>query len=142
VSRAAVNVDGAEAAAIGPGLLVLVAVAPGDTGADARAMAAKVAMLRVLADDEGKMNRSLLDQGGEVLVVSQFTLYADTRRGNRPSFSAAAPPAAAAPLIDEMVAALRDLGARTKTGVFGARMSIELVNDGPVTLIVEVPPGR
>jgi D-tyrosyl-tRNA(Tyr) deacylase len=123
---------------IGPGLLVLLGVAGGDTEADAGRLAAKVAKLRVFEDEQGRFDRSLPETGGAALVVSQFTLIADTAKGNRPSFSEAARPELAEPLYDRFGQALRELGVPVQTGVFGARMSVELVNDGPVTIILEV----
>jgi D-aminoacyl-tRNA deacylase len=124
---------------IGPGLLVLLGVAEGDGEADADRLAGRVARLRIFADDDGRFDRSLLDTGGAALVVSQFTLIADTTRGNRPSFSAAARPERAEPLYEHVCAALRALGVAVETGVFGARMEVELVNDGPVTIVLEEP---
>lgn len=138
VTQARVTVDGREVAATGPGLLVLLGVGRGDDRASARRLAARTARLRVFADDAGLMNRSLLDVGGEALVVSQFTLYGDARRGNRPSFTAAAPPAEGEALYQEYVAALRDEGVPVQTGVFGAHMEVALVNDGPVTVLLEI----
>jgi D-tyrosyl-tRNA(Tyr) deacylase len=123
--------------AIGPGLCVLLGVAEGDDEAAAERLAGKVARLRIFEDADGKFDRSLLDTGGAALVVSQFTLIADTAKGNRPSFSAAARPEVAEPLYERFAAALRELGVPVETGVFGARMAIELVNDGPVTIILE-----
>ncbi len=123
---------------IGPGLCVLLGVAEGDTAADAERLAGKVAQLRIFENDEGKFDRSLLDVGGEALVVSQFTLIADTEKGNRPSFAGAARPEQAGPLYEHFCVALRDLGVPVQTGVFGARMELELVNDGPVTIVVDV----
>lgn len=137
VSRASVSVDGREVASIGRGVLALVGVRRGDDADRARALAAKIAGLRILADAEGKMNRSVLDEGAEALVVSQFTLYGDARRGRRPSFVDAAPPEEASVLVEEVVTALRDAGVRTRTGVFGASMAVDLVNDGPVTILIE-----
>lgn len=137
VSRASVAVDGREVASIGRGVLALVGVRRGDDADRARALAAKIAGLRILADAEGKMNRSVLDEGAEALVVSQFTLYGDARRGRRPSFVDAAPPEEASVLVEEVVTALRDAGVRTRTGVFGASMAVDLVNDGPVTILIE-----
>ena len=137
VSRASVGVDGRVAAAIGPGLLVLLGVAAGDVDADAARFAGKVARLRVLENEEGRFDRSLLDTGGAALVVSQFTLLADTTKGNRPSFAGAAAPEAAEPLYAAFCAALRALGVPVATGVFGARMAVELINNGPVTLILD-----
>jgi D-aminoacyl-tRNA deacylase len=140
VSEAAVRVDGEELGAIGVGLCVLVGAAAGDSEASARRLAEKVWRLRVFPDDtasSSSMNRSLADIGGAALVVSQFTLYGDTRRGRRPSWSAAAPPEEAEPLVDAFVDELRGLGATVQTGRFGAHMTVELVNDGPVTLLLE-----
>ena len=122
---------------IGPGLCVLLGVAATDDGPSAERLAGRVARLRVLEGAEGTLDRSLLDTGGAALVVSQFTLIADTRRGNRPSFSGAAHPALAEPLYERFADALRALGVPVETGVFGARMKLELVNDGPVTVILE-----
>ena len=132
------TVDGAVVGAIGPGLCVLVGVAHGDGPDEARALARKLWNLRVLPDDEGLMNRSVADAGGEILVVSQFTLYGDTSRGRRPSWVAAARPEHAEPLVEAVVEELTSLGARVATGRFRADMQVELVNDGPVTLVVEV----
>ena len=123
--------------AIGPGLVILLGVAGGDDAGQAVRLAEKVAKLRIFEDEAGRFDRSLLDAGGEALVVSQFTLLAETGRGNRPSFSNAARPEDAEPLYERFTAALRELGVRTETGVFGARMAVELVNDGPVTLILQ-----
>ena len=124
---------------IGPGLCILVGVTHDDTPADAEKLAAKVHGLRVFDDEAGVMNRSLAETGGGALVVSQFTLYGDTRKGRRPSWVAAARPEQAEPLIEGFVAALRALGASVATGRFRADMQVELVNDGPVTLLLEVP---
>jgi D-tyrosyl-tRNA(Tyr) deacylase len=137
VSEARVRVDDAVVGEIGAGLCVLVGVTHDDDGASARRLAAKVWNLRVFPDGEAAMQRSLADTGGAALVVSQFTLYGDTRRGRRPSWTAAAPPAVAEPLVDAFAAALRALGAPVATGRFGAHMAVELVNDGPVTLLLE-----
>lgn len=123
--------------AIGAGLCVLLGVAAGDDEEIADRLAAKVAKLRVFEDDRGRFTHSLLDTGGAALVVSQFTLLADTTRGNRPSFTAAAPSDRAEPLYERFVEALRALGVAVETGVFGARMSVELANDGPVTLVLD-----
>ncbi len=132
VSEASVTVGGEEVARIGRGLVVLLGVRRGDTDADADRLAAKLLALRIFEDGDGKMNLSVRDAGGEVLCVSQFTLYGDTRKGNRPSFMDAAPPEEAEPLYERV----RDaLGARG--GVFGARMAVALVNDGPVTVLLE-----
>jgi D-tyrosyl-tRNA(Tyr) deacylase len=132
VSQASVTVEGEQVAAIGPGLLVLLGVRRGDGSAEADRIAAKLLALRIFEDDGGKMNLSVGDVGGELLCVSQFTLYGDSRRGNRPSFVDAAPPEQAEPLYERVREAVGAQG-----GVFGARMTVELVNDGPVTLIVE-----
>jgi D-tyrosyl-tRNA(Tyr) deacylase len=132
VSEASVMVDGREVSSIGPGLLVLLGVRRGDTEAEADRIAAKLLALRVFEDADGKMNRSVQDAGGEILCVSQFTLYGDTRKGNRPSFVDAAPPEEAEPLYERVREAL---GA--KGGVFGARMAVALANDGPVSLLIE-----
>ena len=123
---------------IGEGLLVLLGVADGDTEADTERLAGKIARLRIFEGDSGKFDRSLLDAGGAALVVSQFTLIADTAKGNRPSFSEAARPEVAEPLYDRFCEALREAGVPVQTGVFGARMTVELVNDGPVTIILDV----
>lgn len=138
VARASVTVDGELVGAIGHGLCVLVGVAHSDDRAAVAKLAEKVWNLRVFEDGDGVMNRSAADVGGELLVVSQFTLYADTSRGRRPSWSAAAPPELAEPLIDELVERLRGFGATVATGRFRAEMQVELVNDGPVTLMIEV----
>ena len=122
---------------IGPGLCVLVGVAEGDGEAAATRLAGKLARLRVFPDDEGRFDRSLLDTGGSALVVSQFTLIADTAKGNRPSFSGAAPPAEAEPLVERVASELRALGVPVETGVFGAMMLVELANDGPVTIVLD-----
>ena len=135
-------VDGAVVGAVDRGLLVLVGVARTDGDADAKALAAKIAGLRIFPDADGVMNRSVADVGGEVLVVSQFTLYGDVRRGRRPSFSVAAPPEQAAPLVREVVSAFERFGLRVSTGVFGAMMEVSLVNDGPVTILIDVLDGR
>ncbi|GAB4439535.1 MAG: D-aminoacyl-tRNA deacylase [Chloroflexi bacterium OHK40] len=137
VSEASVEVDGAIVGQTGPGLLILLGVGHGDTPAEAQLLAEKTAGLRIFADDEGKFNRSLLDTGGGALVVSQFTLYADTRRGRRPGFSEAAPPAEAAPLVDAFCTALGALGVPVERGVFGASMRVRLTNEGPVTIILD-----
>ncbi len=137
VEQASVTVEGREVAAVGRGFLALVGVGPDDSPATAARLAAKVAALRVFDDGEGHMNLSLSDTGGELLAVSQFTLYADTRKGNRPSFTGAAPPAQAEELYEAFVAALRAVGVPVATGVFGAHMRVALVNDGPVTILLE-----
>ena len=122
---------------IGAGVCVLLGIARGDTAADAERLAGKVARLRVFENDQGKFDLSLLDTGGAALVVSQFTLIADTAKGNRPSFTEAAPPEEAEALYEAFCAAVRALGVEVETGAFGARMQLELVNDGPVTIILE-----
>jgi len=137
VSRAEVRVDGSRISEIGPGLLVLVGVAGGDAAGDAVHLAGKAVNLRIFDDDQGKLNRSLLDTGGEMLCVSQFTLLGDCRRGRRPSFTDAAPPGHGEELFEQFVAECRALGAVCRTGAFGATMEVELVNDGPVTLIID-----
>ena len=142
VSRASVTVDGDVVASIGHGLLLLVGVEDGDTQADADAAVTKVADLRIFSDDMGRMNRSVLDVGGEALVVSQFTLAADVRKGRRPSFTRAADPAVAAPMVDAFAAQLAAAGVATQQGVFGAMMDVELVNDGPVTIVIDTMDGR
>jgi D-tyrosyl-tRNA(Tyr) deacylase len=137
VSEASVTVDDTVIGQIGHGLLVLLGAGATDDTADADVLAAKIANLRVFSDADGRFNRSLLDVGGAALVVSQFTLYADTRRGRRPSFSEAAAPEVAAPLIDAFAAALRRLSVEVATGAFGAHMHVALVNDGPVTILLD-----
>jgi D-tyrosyl-tRNA(Tyr) deacylase len=137
VSRASVRVDGAVTGEIGKGLLVLLAVGREDGPSDADALADKVANLRIFDDGSGQMNLSVLQTGGEVLVVSQFTLYGDSRRGRRPSFVAAAPPEAASALYRQFVARVAAAGPRVAEGVFRAHMDVELVNDGPVTLLLD-----
>jgi D-tyrosyl-tRNA(Tyr) deacylase len=132
VAQASVTPGGA----IGAGLCILLGVAADDTETDAVRLAEQTAKLRIFENDDGKLDRSLLDTGGEALVVSQFALLADTAKGNRPSFSAAARPELAEPLCERFVAALRDLGVPVETGVFGARMSVSLTNDGPVTIVL------
>lgn len=137
VRRASVEVDGAIVGAIGPGLLALVGVTHDDGPANAEKLAGKLAHLRIFDDEAGVMNRSLVDCGGEALVVSQFTLYGDTSRGRRPSWIAAARPEHAEPLVSAVVEALGALGPTVATGVFRAEMVVDLLNDGPVTVIVE-----
>ena len=134
VSHASVTVDGKVVGQIGQGLLVLLGVGQGDSEVQVKALADKIVYLRIFGDDEGKMNRSLLDIGGEVLVVSQFTLYADTRRGRRPSFTDAAPPSVAEPLVERFKDAIAAYGLTVADGIFGAYMQVELLNDGPVTI--------
>jgi D-tyrosyl-tRNA(Tyr) deacylase len=137
VTRARVTVKGSLQGEVGAGLCVLLGVAREDTAEEAQRLATKVARLRVFENDEGRFDRSLLDTGGAALVVSQFTLIADTGKGNRPSFSEAAPPATAEALYEAFCAELRALGVHVETGVFGTRMAVELVNDGPVTIVLE-----
>jgi D-tyrosyl-tRNA(Tyr) deacylase len=137
VSRASVSVDGASVSEIDAGLLVLVGIAAEDDAALAERLAEKCAELRIFPDDAGRFDRSLVDVGGEALVVSQFTLLADTRRGRRPSFTDAAPPEIAAPIVQAFADSLRRLGLRVSDGVFGAKMDVELVNDGPVTIVLD-----
>src|ERR1700730_2303277 len=134
VSRASVTVDEQIVGQIGQGLLVLLGVGQGDSDLQVKALADKIVHLRIFGDDEGKMNRSLLDVGGEVLVVSQFTLYADMHRGRRPSFINAAPPSLAEPLVERFKEALATYGLKVEGGVFGAYMEVELINSGPVTI--------
>jgi D-tyrosyl-tRNA(Tyr) deacylase len=136
-TRAKVIVDNETVGSIGAGLLVLLGVARGDGPVEARRLAEKTAELRIFADADGKFNRSLVDTGGSALVVSQFTLLADVRRGRRPSFVDAAPPDQAEGLVDAFVAALRERGVRVETGRFGAHMLVELENDGPVTIVLD-----
>jgi D-aminoacyl-tRNA deacylase len=137
VTRARVLVDGAVAGEIGPGLGVLVAVGREDTTATAAAMAEKIVHLRIFNDAAGKMNLSLIETSGAVLAVSQFTLYGDARGQRRPSFIHAAPPGQGKALYEEFLRALRSLGVKVETGVFQAHMSVELVNDGPVTILLD-----
>ena len=138
VGGASVAVDGVVCGSIGHGMLVLVAVTAGDDASDIEWLVHKLAALRIFDDDAGVMNRSLVDCGGDLLAVSQFTLYASTRRGNRPSYSAAAPPLLAQPLFDAFVtAAVQMLGKPVPTGRFGATMQVSLVNDGPITLLLD-----
>ena len=138
VSEAAVRVDGETLGEIGPGLLVLVCAMQGDAQTNAQALAAKVAKLRIFKDDAGKMNRALTDIGGQALVVSQFTLAADTSRGNRPGFSTAAAPAEGDRLYEYFAEQLRGQGIEVAQGRFGADMKVSLVNDGPVTIWMEL----
>jgi D-aminoacyl-tRNA deacylase len=138
VARASVRVGGDDVAAIGAGLLVLLGVADGDGEEQAEQLAGKIARLRVFANEEGRFDRSLLDTGGAALVVSQFTLIADTAKGNRPSFTGAATPEQAEALYERFCTGLRELGVPVAQGVFGARMEVELVNDGPVTIVLDV----
>jgi D-tyrosyl-tRNA(Tyr) deacylase len=137
VSFARVSVEGSVRSEIGPGLLVFVGVAGDDGPADVEYVAGKVRDLRIFPDDAGRMNRSVVDTGGAVLVVSQFTLHADCRKGRRPSLDAAAPPTLARALYEEVVRRLRDTGLVVATGVFQAQMDVELLNDGPVTMLLD-----
>jgi D-tyrosyl-tRNA(Tyr) deacylase len=137
VSRAYVTVEGRVAGEIAAGLMILLGVGRNDTSAVAANMADKIANLRIFEDDQGKMNRSLLDVQGSALVVSQFTLYGDARGQRRPSFIAAAPPEQAKKLYEEFGKALRNFGITVATGIFGAMMSVELVNEGPVTILLD-----
>lgn len=142
VSEARVLVDGAVVGGIGNGMLMLVGVASGDTMSDVGALVAKVAGLRIFVDDDMKMNRSIADTRGSILVVSQFTLLADVRRGRRPSFVAAASPADAEPLIEVLCQELRQRGITVQEGAFGAHMEVELISDGPVTIILDTIDGQ
>lgn len=137
VTEAAVTVDGRETGRIGPGLLILLGVRATDTAAETAWLADKCLNLRIFEDDAGKFNRSLLEVGGEALVVSQFTLYGDASRGRRPGFTDAARPELAVPLYEAFIRLLRDAGVRVATGEFGAKMDVRLVNHGPVTLMIE-----
>jgi len=137
VSNASVSVSGETIASTGPGLLILLGVQKGDAPSDAAALAAKCCELRIFEDESGKMNRSLLDSGGEMLVVSQFTLAADCRRGRRPSFDPAAPPEEAEPLYENFCLRCSEKGVEVKRGRFAAYMQVSLVNDGPVTLVLD-----
>ena len=137
VSSASVSIGGAPVASIGPGLLVLAAVGRDDTDADAAYVVDKTVNMRIFPDDAGRFDRSLLDVGGSLLVVSQFTLYGDTRKGRRPSFTDAAAPADAASRFADLVERFRDAGAAVETGRFQEMMDVSLVNDGPVTIIVD-----
>ena len=138
VSSASVSVDGDVIGKIGAGLVVLVCAMQGDTKANAASLAAKIAKLRIFRDDAGRMNRSVVDVGGRALVVSQFTLSADTSRGNRPGFSTAAAPELGETLYEEFAARLHELGVPVDTGRFGADMAVALVNDGPVTIWMDM----
>ena len=137
VSKGSVTVEDRLIAEIGPGLVILLGIGPGDTPEQARALAEKIALLRIFEDEQGKMNRSVLDCAGQAIVVSQFTLYADTRKGRRPSFSGAAQPGEARPLVDYFIQQLAAQGVPTQAGQFGAAMQVALTNDGPVTICLE-----
>lgn len=138
VNYGRVTIDGRVTADIGRGLVILLGVGPDDTEEKSASLAKKIAQLRIMEDCDGRMNLSVLDTGGSVVVVSQFTLFADTRKGNRPSFIGAAPPDIASPLVDHFVAQLRSYGITTQTGEFGAHMLVALENDGPVTIWIEM----
>lgn len=137
VSEAALRIDGRITAAIGPGLVLLIGIGQNDRIDDLEWYAKKCAQIRIFPDDEGRMNKSVLDTGGTILAVSQFTLYGDARRGNRPGFTGAASPETAEPLYDEFVRLLRSFGIEVQTGVFGAMMDVEIHNKGPVTIIID-----
>ena len=141
VMRATVEVEGEIVGRIGPGLLVLVGVTGNDTLVDAGVLAAKLGALRIFSDENDKMNLSVAEVAGEVMVVSQFTLYGSTRKGRRPSFTAAAGPEQAGPLVAEVEHRLAEAGITVATGSFGAKMDVSLVNDGPVTLVIDVIDG-
>jgi D-tyrosyl-tRNA(Tyr) deacylase len=140
VRRGRVSVEGRSVSEIGPGFVILLGVGRGDTEAEADALAEKTSVLRIFEDAEGKMNRSVIDAGGEALVVSQFTLYADTAKGRRPSFLDAADPVQAEPLVLRFADRLRQAGIATQVGIFGAHMLVEIENDGPVTILLERNP--
>ncbi len=137
VSHAVVTVNGRRVAEIGLGMVILVGIGPGDGEQQVDYLAEKIANLRIFEDEAGKINRSLLDVGGKAIVVSQFTLYADTRKGRRPSFTDAAPPEFASPLVERFAALLETQGVPTQLGEFGAHMLVEIANDGPVTIFIE-----
>ncbi|MEM7310672.1 MAG: D-aminoacyl-tRNA deacylase [Planctomycetota bacterium] len=141
VAQAEVRIDGASVGAVGRGMLILLGVMRGDAEGQAERLAERIARFRFFADENDRMNLAAAEAGGAALVVSQFTLAADGRRGRRPSFDRAAPPAAAEPLYEHFVAHLRSLGIPVETGVFGARMEVDLRNDGPVTFVLEEPAG-
>lgn len=137
VRRGRVSVAGRSIAEIGPGLVILLGIGPQDGEGQARYLVEKIANLRIFEDEAGKMNRSLLESGGQAIVVSQFTLYADTRKGRRPSFTDAAPPEIASLLVERFAELLREQGVAAQTGEFGAHMLVEIENDGPVTILIE-----
>jgi D-tyrosyl-tRNA(Tyr) deacylase len=141
VSRAGVSIDGSKTASIGRGLLLLVGIGPEDGPEEVDAAVGRISGLRIFSDEEGKMNLSIVDVAGEILVVSQFTLYGDLARGRRPSFSGAAAPEHAEPLIERLVEGFRSMGMSVSDGEFGAKMSVELVNEGPVTFSMEFRDG-
>jgi D-tyrosyl-tRNA(Tyr) deacylase len=136
VSRASVAIEGTIYSQIGRGLVVLLGVARGDTASDAERLASRIARLRIFSDEQGKFDRNVVEEAGAVLVVSQFTLIADTGKGNRPSFTEAAPPEEAQPVYEAFARALESAGTPVATGVFGARMEVALVNEGPVTIVL------
>jgi D-aminoacyl-tRNA deacylase len=138
VQHGSVSVEGRRIAEIDLGLVILLGIGPADTEDNARALARKIALLRIFEDDQGKMNRSVLDVKGAAIVVSQFTLFADTRKGNRPAFTDAALPALAKPLCERFTQLLRDQGVPCQEGEFGAHMIVEIINDGPVTISLEI----
>jgi len=137
VKYSRVSVEGRTVAEIGPGVTILLGIGPQDGEEQARFLVEKIANLRIFEDEQGKINRSILDVGGQALVVSQFTLYADTRKGRRPSFTDAAPPEIAAPLVDRFVELMNSAGVPAQAGEFGAHMLVEIANDGPVTILLE-----
>jgi len=137
VREASVSIEGERVGEIGKGLVILLGVAQGDSGREARYLAEKIAHLRIFADEEGKFNLSALDVGAQALVVSQFTLYGDTRKGRRPSFISAASPEVAKPLVARFIDSLRAVGLQVESGRFGAMMLVNIANDGPVTLILD-----
>jgi len=137
VRHGRVSIDGRTIAEIGQGLVILIGIGPGDSEEQARYLAEKIVNLRIFEDDQGKINRSLLEVDGAAIVVSQFTLYADTRKGRRPSFTDAALPEVASPLVERFAQLLREQGVPTQTGQFGAQMLVEIANDGPVTIWME-----
>lgn len=137
VKHGRVSVEGRALAEIGPGVVILLGIGPGDGEQQALSLAEKIANLRIFEDEQGKMNHSLLDKKGKAIVVSQFTLYADTRKGRRPSFTGAAPPHVARPLVERFAELLAAQGVPTQTGEFGAHMLVEIANDGPVTIWLE-----
>jgi D-tyrosyl-tRNA(Tyr) deacylase len=137
VKSGRVSIDGQLIASIGPGLVILLGIGQSDTDVQAKFLAEKIASLRIFEDEKGKFNLSILEKGGEVLVVSQFTLYADTRKGRRPSFTDAASPKIASTLVEKFVDLMRLQGIRTKSGLFGAHMLVDIENDGPVTIWME-----
>lgn len=137
VSKASVAVEGQPCGQIAKGMVVLLGIKQGDSSGDVSWLAEKIVHLRIFEDDQGKMNRSLADIGGEMLIISQFTLYGDCRKGRRPGFSSAAPPALAEPLYRQFIENVNKLGIQTATGIFQAEMAVELINDGPVTMLLD-----